>query len=421
MRPTSPMDPRFEARIEARDGEKRGALYLYDVIGWPYIEASRVVEKLDRLQAEGATALDIYINSPGGDVFDGMAIHAAVSRWQGEKVVIVDGLCASIASAIAMAGDRVVATVGAMFMVHNPWTIAWGEAADLRKTADMLDQIQGVLAGLYAKETGLEVDEVKRMMNSETWLTANEAVERGFADALADATEDRVPANLLRPAALHPGFEARMPPAARDLWRRHAIHNSIRTRKDSTMEETLQKISAQLGLATDADATEILAAVTRAVEHTVALASIHELLGLPIHAEPKRAELAILDLQRPGNAVPREQHDQVVGELAEARVELSVQRAIQAGVISATKADQEHWRKRSRIDLEDCERLITNGTRVIPMDEQRPRDQKTAKTNANGLTPIEEKVCKQLGLTSEQFKAAPMPPRPGRGGDEDED
>ena len=184
--------PRIFARVEEKDGHKRGALHLYDAVGgWDGIRAKHVVEKLEALKDEGAEHLDVHINSPGGDVFEGMAIHTAIAGWsKGEKRVHVDGLAASIASVVAMAGDEIEISPTAMVMVHEPRGFAMGEAADLRKMADRLDAIRDVMVGVYAERTGLAKAEVEKLVAAETWMSASEAVKKGFADKVAEPEKD---------------------------------------------------------------------------------------------------------------------------------------------------------------------------------------------------------------------------------------
>jgi ATP-dependent Clp protease protease subunit len=128
--------------------------------------------------------LNIYINSGGGDVFAGQAIHSMLKRHTASKTVYIDGLAASIASVIAMAGDKVVMPKNAMIMIHNAWTIAAGNKEDFRKLADDMEKIDESILTTYTDKTGMTTEEIKELMNSETWFTAEEAVEKGFADEI---------------------------------------------------------------------------------------------------------------------------------------------------------------------------------------------------------------------------------------------
>jgi ATP-dependent Clp protease protease subunit len=189
--------PRISARAEEKNGQKRGALYLLDAVGGSGgIRAKDVVEKLEALKDEGATELDVHISSPGGDVWEGNAIFAAIAAWgKGEKRVHIDGLAASIASVIAMAGDEIVISPAAMVMCHQASAFAMGNSSDLRKMADRLDAINDVICDVYADRTGLAKSEVEKLVAEETWMSASEAVEKGFADRIArsepDQDEDR--------------------------------------------------------------------------------------------------------------------------------------------------------------------------------------------------------------------------------------
>lgn len=126
--------------------------------------------------------ITVRINSPGGSVFAGLAIYQYLKDHSATVTVRVDGLAASAASIIAMAGDKIVMGTGAMIMIHNPWTIAMGEAKDFRETADVLDKIADSLISVYQERTGKEGDELKAMLDASTWLTADDAIAKGFAD-----------------------------------------------------------------------------------------------------------------------------------------------------------------------------------------------------------------------------------------------
>jgi len=188
---------RFSARVEAKDdGSKVGRVNVYDVISnddfWGYgIGPKQVAEALEAFEKDGVEELAIHMNSPGGDVFAGAAIHSLLAAWKGKKTIHVDGLCASAAATIAMAGDSIVMGRAAMMMIHNPRGYGFGESAELRKTADRLDSIAEIMAGLYAECSGKSVDEIKGLMSAETWYSAEEAVEAGFADSVAQASDEK--------------------------------------------------------------------------------------------------------------------------------------------------------------------------------------------------------------------------------------
>lgn len=126
--------------------------------------------------------ITVRINSPGGDVFAGIAIYNMLNEHEGEVTIKIDGIAASIASLIAMAGDKIVMLPGSMMMVHNPWTFAAGNADDLEQVVESLKKCSESMLPIYVARTGQEESKVKELLKAETWMTAQDAVELGFAD-----------------------------------------------------------------------------------------------------------------------------------------------------------------------------------------------------------------------------------------------
>lgn len=157
---------------------------IYDEIGGWGITAR---EFSDELKGYGDLSLiNLHIHSPGGDVFEGMAIYNLLVNHPARVEVTVDGLAASMGSVIAMAGDQITMPENAMMMVHRPWGIQGGDADEMRRYAELLDKVESNLVSAYTKKTGLSDEEVREMLAAETWFTGPEAVERGFADQLAE-------------------------------------------------------------------------------------------------------------------------------------------------------------------------------------------------------------------------------------------
>ena len=155
---------------------------LYDVIDDYYgVSASSFVKALNEIKS-GDIAL--HINSPGGDVFAARAMVAAIAAHPANITAYVDGLAASAASYVAMACDTVVMQAGSMMMIHRASSIVWGNADDLIVMADLLEKIDGTIVSDYVRKTGKPADEVLAMMSAETWMTAEEAAEHGFADSV---------------------------------------------------------------------------------------------------------------------------------------------------------------------------------------------------------------------------------------------
>ena len=164
-------------------GKTVAELRIYDDIGFWGTTAKAFVNELDAV-AKDADEILVAVNSGGGDVFDGFAIYNALRRYSGKVTARVDGIAASAASLVVMAGDTIVMPENAMMMIHNAWTIAAGDAAQMRKTAELLDKTRDGIVAAYRNKCGLTDDEIVAMMDAETWMTASEAKERGFADQI---------------------------------------------------------------------------------------------------------------------------------------------------------------------------------------------------------------------------------------------
>ncbi len=157
---------------------------VYDYIGWPYNDARDFVGALTGITEGNIT---IRINSPGGDVFDGHAIHNAIRAHPLKPVTRIESLAASAASYIAIAGHEKQAYKNAMIMIHEPMTGFWGNQHELREVADILQQINGTLIDMYADNTNLGKREIEKMLMAETWFTTKEAKEKGFIDTIIEA------------------------------------------------------------------------------------------------------------------------------------------------------------------------------------------------------------------------------------------
>lgn len=166
-------------------------LYIYDVIdAWWGVSAQQVAPVVAAL--DPATTLHVRVNSPGGDVFEGRAIRTALQQFKGKTIGHVDGLAASAATTVVDACDEIEISEGGFYMIHNGWTIALGNRHDMRKTSDLLEKVDGAIVADYAKRTGLDVAQLAQWMDDETWFTADEAVEHGFASRLATLPDKTV-------------------------------------------------------------------------------------------------------------------------------------------------------------------------------------------------------------------------------------
>ena len=167
--------------------DKPAELLIYDVIGdWQGLSAKELVNTLKGITDDEIT---VRINSPGGSVFDGIAIYNALRYHPADVHVRIEGLAASIASVIAMAGDTITMAENALMMIHNPFGWVGGEADDMRRTADMLDKATEAIAIAYAGKSDYSVEDITPMMADETWMTALEAKEHGFIDNIDKAVQ----------------------------------------------------------------------------------------------------------------------------------------------------------------------------------------------------------------------------------------
>jgi ATP-dependent Clp protease protease subunit len=178
---------RVTSSIRADAAGDVAAIYVYDVIDSYWGASAKGL--VDALAAAGTKNVDLHVNSPGGDVFEARAMVSALRAHQakGHKVTAyIDGLAASAATYLALAGDEVHIADGGMFMVHNSWTLAWGNKTELRSTADLLDKIDGTISADYARKTGATVEQIAAWMDAETWFTATEAKAAGFVDSVIE-------------------------------------------------------------------------------------------------------------------------------------------------------------------------------------------------------------------------------------------
>lgn len=165
--------------------EAEASLYIYDVIdGYWGVSAAAVI---DAIAAAGdATTLNVYINSPGGDVFEARAMMSAIANHPATFIAHIDGLAASAATMLVMACDESEISQGGFFMIHNAWTIAIGNKTDLRTTADLLEKVDNTIVDDYRKKTKKDEAQIREWMDAETWFSAEEAKANGFVDRIVE-------------------------------------------------------------------------------------------------------------------------------------------------------------------------------------------------------------------------------------------
>ena len=171
-------------------------LYIFGDIcawAWPELGEQSGVTIVNQLKELDVDTINVHINSYGGDVAEGLAIYNVLREHKAQIVTICDGFACSAASVVFMAGDRRVMQPASLLMIHNAWTVAMGNAAQLRKTADDIETITQASVEAYKKVATISEEEIKALMDAETWILPKDAVGYGFATEIDDEDEDDEP------------------------------------------------------------------------------------------------------------------------------------------------------------------------------------------------------------------------------------
>lgn len=183
---------KWNPNLTVKAQESENTISILDVIGEDYwgegVTSRRIAAALRSIGAENDVT--VYINSPGGDMFEGLAIHSLLKEHKGKVTVKILSLAASAASVIAMAGDEVQIAKSAFFMIHNAWIICWGNRNDLRDYAEYLEPFDYAMADLYSDKTGSTANEMIELMDKESWIGGSASVEQGFADSIMTYEEE---------------------------------------------------------------------------------------------------------------------------------------------------------------------------------------------------------------------------------------
>lgn len=174
-------------------------IYIYgDIVSWPWLESDvsshNLAKEIEGLEVD---QINVYINSYGGEVAEGLAIYNALRRHKAKVRTVCDGFACSAASVVFMAGDERVMSNASLLMIHNAWLLTWGDMNQLRKDADDLETINAAAIQAYMNHISISEDELKAMLDAETWISAADALEMGFATAVVNpATTDKAAASL---------------------------------------------------------------------------------------------------------------------------------------------------------------------------------------------------------------------------------
>ena len=230
---------------------------LFDEIGGWGIYAKELKDELSNMIGNPTEEVLVNINSPGGSVFEGIEIYNYLKGLPNKVTVKINSLAASIATVIALGADELEISESAFFMIHNPWTMAGGEAEDLRKQADVLDKIKETILSIYEKNSNLSRERLTALMNEETWLTGAEALEYGFATRLteglavaAKATTDLVKNFKNVPNNLEMAEELKVEETTEEV--------TVEANLEEATEETLEETQEVTNEATEEEVEEVI-------------------------------------------------------------------------------------------------------------------------------------------------------------------
>ena len=376
---TDPNRSRAEVTATVTDSGV-ATIRLYDPVdswGGPFgVSAKEFVDTLDALPEE-TEEIRLLINCPGGEVWEGMAIYNSLRSHKARVVTVVEGLAASAASFIAMAGDEVIMRPASELMIHDAWIVGIGNADGLREIADRIDAETMLIAGIYAEKAGTAVDMWREAMRAETWFSPSEAVDAGLVD--------RVESGVPSPAASANRFNLA---SFNYAGRREAPAPAVQTssalaednRKESSMADLMNELRQRLGVA-DADADE--GTVLAALDEVLA-----EQAQEPVDDDPKDVspdedpedeapsntvepdeETVVLDKEVYADLLARaEKGDEFDEKTTREAAEEFVQNAIDAGKLSAASKDR--WVTRVLGDPEDAKARINQmASGRVPREE----------------------------------------------------
>lgn len=358
-------------------------------------------------KAGNAKRIVVRVNSPGGDVADGTTIYNLLRSEERTVRIEVQGLAASMASVIAMAGDEVVMAEGSLFMIHNPWSFAIGDAKEMEKTAELLDKIKSNMLDIYMRRANVSREKVAEMMDDETWMTPVEAVKYGFADsvigadaeAVAALPSDRAFATLRRyaktPSQLLSQLET---PDGLQL-----VAAMVRQPKKEKAIMDREKLIAALGLPADASDDDILAAVSAGKT----TATVGEMVPRA-DVEALRSENARLKAEAKAEAERREKEER---EAFDFDVETAVDAAVSSGKIPPASAEyhKKTCKAAGRKGLADFRAYIDSAPRVINDSQTRDAETRNGKLGSPAASlgsDDAKKMCKMLGISAQDLADA---------------
>ena len=218
-----PLDkPEWFKVVAAKNADEESEILIFDYVGYPYNDPREFIQALSEMGN-----VTIRINSPGGDVFDGMVLVNAIASHKGIVTTRVEGLAASMASVIAVSGKKVQAYDNTMLMIHNAWTFAMGNQYEMRDTADLLEKIDSNILDAYQNKSKKGKKAIAEMMKATSWMTAKEAKDNGFIDEIVTGKSVKAEFNLSIFANLPDEFKVEDDPTDKKLTERE-LEQAIR-------------------------------------------------------------------------------------------------------------------------------------------------------------------------------------------------
>lgn len=267
----------YSVQAKSASASAPAEISIFDEIGAWGVTAKDFIADL---KAIDAATIKVSINSPGGSVFDALAIFNALRQHPAAIEVVIMGVAASAASFIAMAGDKITMPANAFMMIHNPLNFAYGNADELRDMADVLDKIGESIIAIYVKRTGQTNEEIKALLDAETWLNADEALEKGFCDEVqaelkvaASFDLDRLPENIrasITPVASNESDDEDPPEA----------DPAPETSTAASLSESITAKTALAGIAMHADALILDSSIQNAADIDLAIAEAKEIIAV---------------------------------------------------------------------------------------------------------------------------------------------
>jgi ATP-dependent Clp endopeptidase proteolytic subunit ClpP len=362
----------------AKDGETGATarIDLYDEID-PFwgISAANFVTDLRALEAD---TIELHVNSPGGSVYDGIAIMNALRQHDARVVAIVDGYAASAAGFIAVgASDELVMAENSEFMAHDAWGIAIGPASDMRSAADDLDRLSTNIASIYQRKAGGSVDDWRGVMEAETWYSAEETVAAGLADRVLKLDKPSEAKNSIDLAKYRFNFAGRRAaPAPRPIRSPSAVRAEVK-REEGHMPTLIEGLRERLGLPADADEATVLEKVSAELDSTGAATGEPDPADAP--SEPTLTQIAASAKRLNLRLVDAEQYEQTVQAATKGAKAFEQQRAehrehvlsnaVRTGRIA--KAQREMYAKQLERDPDGTEAFLATlpANLAVPLEE----------------------------------------------------